>query len=65
MDATRDRRTEPQPYTRPQVETLEVSALLEAVGPAQALSSGADAAAALTTKATLRPSGSRPDRGSR
>ena len=57
-------RHESQPYTRPLVQTLEVRQLVEAVGPAQALSSGLDAAAPLG-KSTLRSGGLRRSRGSR
>ena len=40
-------RTPKQPYTSPTIETVSVEALLEAVGPAQTLASGVEAAVAM------------------
>jgi hypothetical protein len=56
---------EKKAYISPRVETLEVRALVEAVGPAQALASGADTTAALLTKDSFRSGTSRRGRGPR
>lgn len=65
MEQKHDKRREQKPYIAPQVDTLEVRQLVEAVGPAQALSSGASTSSLHVTKDALMPANLRRTRGGR
>lgn len=65
MEQKHDKQKEQKPYLSPKVETLEVRQLVEAVGPAQALSSGASSSSLHVTKDVLRPANLRSGRGGR